>query len=451
MSQEVDVDPERLKRLFDRPELTRLIDRLQSRFERGIDSPTLTLPDPELTERRAIASLLGRPIGSGRSIRINIIDLERVIQRAELAPDLRAAIEQLRGPLKNLADEKATEQQTWQTVFESVAIEIKAVEVKATDIKETAATQLGINTWLDKLRQEGLLKRLAKGNPDNATTLLQQAMSVIRQLPGQGQTLSTLAANTLGDAHALDSGRPVATLVKRAIQQIDQAANQSKDQEENERELWASARILVGGAITSTALVLNLPVSGSSFTDNIIHQAAQHGQPLWLTLRQLIRDSAQWQVNGRTIYICENPAVVAAAAERLGTECAPLICTYGQPSAALNHLLKQLQNSGARLMYHGDFDWPGITIANIIMRRFGAKPWHFDAAAYQVSLQENPLGNRHTAGKMELTGKLVNAEWDSALTTAMKAKKIAIPEERVLEFLLASLKESSSSLSRHPS
>ena len=417
---DADVDSGRLKRLFDKPELTRLVDRLQARFERGSDSPTLTLPNPDLAERKAIASLFGRSIGSGRSIRINIADLEEIIRRAKLAPDLHSAVERLRGPLKNLASEKATAQQTWQAVFKTV---------------ETEARQLDIQTWLDKLRQDGLLKRLAKGDANNATMLLQQAVSVICQLPGQGQTLSTLAANTLGDAHALDIGRPVATLVKRAIQQIEQSDDRNKDKEENERELWASAGILVGGAITSTVLVLNLPVAGNSFTDDIIHQARQYGHPLWLTLRQLVRDSAQWQVASQTIYICENPAVVAAAADQLGTACAPLVCTYGQPRAALNHLLNQLHKAGARLVYHGDFDWPGITIANGIMRRFSAKPWHFDEAAYRHAA---------TTGKMKLTGKLVNAEWDPGLNLAMKEKKIAIPEERVLDLLLKSLQACSS-------
>ncbi|MCF6354673.1 MAG: TIGR02679 family protein [Candidatus Polarisedimenticolaceae bacterium] len=421
------VDPARLKSTFGKPELARLMDRLQTRFERGIDSPTLTLPNPELAERKAVASLLGRPPGSGNSIRIAIANLEEVIQRAGLAPDLRTAVESLRGPLRDLANERAATQQRWQMVFDAIAAEAK---------------QRGIESWLDRLRKEGLLKRLAKGDPGKATTLLHQALTVIRQLPGQGQTLSTLAANTLGDAHALDSGRPVATLVKRALEQTALSESLNKEQEESERELWAGAGILVGGAITSTALVLNLPVSGSSFSDNIIHQAGQQGEPLWLTLRQLVRDPPQWQVEGCTIHICENPAVVAAAADSLGGSCAPLICTYGQPRAAVNHLLSQLQEAGAKLLYHGDFDWPGITIANGIMHRFDARPWHFDEMAYKVSLRENPLAHPVTA-TMELKGRPISAEWDPGLTQAMKEKKIAIPEERVLDILLKSLQEHS--------
>ncbi len=408
------IDHARLKRIFDKPALARLLTRLQTRFERGIDGPSFTLPHPTLDERKAIASLLGRPTGSGRSIRIAITDLEDVIQRGELAPDLRTAVESLRGPLKNLASEKAAEQQAWQAVFDDMEAEINPP---------------GIEAWRDKLRTDGLLKRLAKGDPQAATILLHQALSVIRQLPGQGQTLSTLAANTLGDAHALDNGRPLATLVKRALKQIEPSEGLSDKQEENDREQWASAGILVGGAITSTVLVLNLPVAGESLAGNIT--AHQHGQPLWLTLRQLVRDPPPWQVDGRTVYICENPAVVAEAADRWGTDCAPLVCTYGQPRAAVNHLLSQLQAAGAGLVYHGDFDWPGISIANGIMRRFAARPWHFDEAAYRQAAAE---------GKMALTGRPVTAEWDVGLTEAMKEKEIAIPEERLLDMLLKSLR-----------
>ncbi len=403
-------DQTRLKRIFEKPELARLVERLQTRFERGIEGTHLTLADPELAERKAIAALFGRPVSRARSLRIAISDLENIVRRGELAPDLRTAIERLRGPLRDLASEKTTEQQAWQAVFETVPSEV---------------IQPGIEAWLEGIRKDGLLKRLAKGNPNTAEVLLHQTLSVLSQLPGRGQTLSTLAANTLGDAHALDPGRPVATLVKRAIGQSG-IGIENGDREESERELWASAGVLVGGAVTSTVLALNLPAKGDSLSANIISQANRHGQPLWLTLRQLVRDTVQWQVNQRTVYICENPAVVAEATDRLGPQCAPLVCTYGQPRAAVNHLLLQLREAGAELAYHGDFDWPGITIANGIMRRFGARPWHFDENAYRHAA---------TKGTMALQGKPVTADWDPGLTLAMKDKKIAIPEERVLDIL----------------
>ena len=33
----------------------------------------------------------------------------------------------------------------------------------------------------------------------------------------------------------------------------------------------------------------------------------------------------------RTVFVCENPSVVAAAADRLGRRCRPLLCTEGSP------------------------------------------------------------------------------------------------------------------------
>jgi uncharacterized protein (TIGR02679 family) len=406
----------RLKRVFDRPELARLVDRLQARFERGTDNDTITLSAPNLDERKAIANLLGRPVSRGRSIRLAIADLEQIILQGELAPSLRAVVELLRGPLRDLSGEKATLERKWQKVFENVAEE---------------AAQLGADEWLDRLRKDGVLKRLSNSKPKLAATLLHQTLAVLRQLPGRGQTLSTLAANTLGDAHGLDTGRPVATLVKRAIEQSTFLSREG-DQHESDRELWAGVGILIGGAITSTVLVLNLPVGegSGSFSAKTINLAKHHGEPLWLTLRQLVRETPPWRVEKRTIRICENPAIIAEAADRLGIHSPPLVCTCGQPGAAVNHLLRQLHNTGAKLAYHGDYDWPGITIANGIMRRFDAHPWLFDEYAYRKVVSK---------GTMALKGSPVTAEWDPALSQAMIEKRTSIPEELILEELLKTL------------
>ena len=40
---------------------------------------------------------------------------------------------------------------------------------------------------------------------------------------------------------------------------------------------------------------------------------------------------------------------------------------------------------GATLRYHGDFDWPGITIANAMIAH-GCRPWRFAAADYDEAL-----------------------------------------------------------------
>lgn len=85
------------------------------------------------------------------------------------------------------------------------------------------------------------------------------------------------------------------------------------------------------------------------------------------------------------MFVCENASVVSLAADRLGARCAPLVCTDGMPAAAQRAVLAQRSAAGARLRYHGDFDWPGVAIGNFVMRSFGAQPWRFDAGDYAAT------------------------------------------------------------------
>ncbi|MGI9148995.1 MAG: DUF2399 domain-containing protein [Chloroflexota bacterium] len=77
----------------------------------------------------------------------------------------------------------------------------------------------------------------------------------------------------------------------------------------------------------------------------------------------------------RVAYVCENPTVVAEAANALGPRSAPRVCCSGNPAGAATVLLRLLDQAGATLLYHGDFDWPGLTIANSIITPFNAGPW----------------------------------------------------------------------------
>src|SRR5207253_6117247 len=100
--------------------------------------------------------------------------------------------------------------------------------------------------------------------------------------------------------------------------------------------------------------------------------------------RQLLREILGFSgvVPNDTVFICENPAIVAAAANRLGPRCAPLVSIEGQPKTAAHLLLTKLRDAKVRLLYHGDFDWGGIRIANLMRRRYGAEPWRFSVNDY---------------------------------------------------------------------
>ncbi len=410
------IDTEKLHRLLGRSELNRLLNRLQRRFERGEEGGEaiqLTAVGPE--ERRAVETLLGRPAGRGASLRIPLTELEGVLRRCGAAPDLRSAVAALRGPLRDLRGEREEARTVWQVVF---------------DEADAQAEALGLAGWLERLRQGGLLKRLAGGDADQGAVLLRQAFCVMQQLPARGISLSRLAAQTLGDAHGLDPGRPAATLVQRAI--VARQALAEDQTPEGVRAIWEAAGVLVGGALSSTVLVLNLPVRPEGATGRTLALLAASAEPGWLTLRQLLRDPPVFAGKGRTVFICENPSVVFEAAEDLGATCPPLVCSNGQRNTAVLTLLRQLAAAGARLVYHGDFDWAGLTIANGLMELLPVEPWRFDATTYREAAGRS--------GKV-LSGPPVAAHWDAALAPAMSAAGRAVEEEQLLDQLLADLRK----------
>jgi uncharacterized protein (TIGR02679 family) len=149
-----------------------------------------------------------------------------------------------------------------------------------------------------------------------------------------------------------------------------------------------------------------------------------------LTLRQL-RQPPRLLLAGSTVSVCENPVVVAEAADRLGTAGAPLVCLGGQPGVAAMTLLRAIVQSGANLRYHGDFDWGGLRIGNVLFGRLPVVPWRFDAAAYRSAAargQGRPLA-----------GEPAVCSWDPELAAEMQRVGHAVEEERVLDDLLADL------------
>jgi uncharacterized protein (TIGR02679 family) len=136
---------------------------------------------------------------------------------------------------------------------------------------------------------------------------------------------------------------------------------------------------------------------------------------------------------GAKIFVCENPSIVAAAADQLGARCAPLVCTEGVPSTAVLHLLRQLSAQGARLRFHADFDWGGLRIGNILSSQLPrATPWRFGTSDY-ASAAENG------AALLDLVGTPLHASWDEALEGEMIRRRVAIHEEHLVESLLDDL------------
>jgi uncharacterized protein (TIGR02679 family) len=413
-------DRQRLHATLGNESLVWLLGRLRKQLERGLPlRGIIRLRHVTAAQRDAVDRLLGRRPSTGDSLAINLDQLEATLRRAELCNDLSEAVEALLGPIANRRALRADEEARWQHLFDSQ--------------RHEGRLDKRWYSWLAAIQLSGLLRRLSGNDAVAAGQLLGQAIAVLSKLPCHGIPLAELAATTLGDSHALDFSQPVGTLVLRAIAEPTTSDNlgdtrraRARARATIRRDAWASMGVMLD-ELSAPVLVLNLKGDEQSLTGRSLNLHAAAGEPCRLSVRQLLREPPRFESH-QDVFVCENPTVVAAAANRFGTRCAPLICLDGQPKTAARLLLKLLVDAGAKLVYHGDFDWAGIQIANLVMRRHGALPWRFESTDY-----------RDCSGGAQLTGLPVNALWDETLAPTMQSTGRAIHEEQVLDSLLTDL------------
>jgi uncharacterized protein (TIGR02679 family) len=427
-------DVERLGRLLGDPELEWLLARVRRRLELGqsLDG-TITLADAAAAQRRAAQRLLGRRPRAGRALSVSLRAVDELVRRSGASPDgLAAAVVALTGPVVVRAEASAAEQLAWKQAFAPLDdLVCRRLEVGADGCKELAS-------WLAWLRRSGVVKRL-EPDPAGARTLLERLATVLAALPADGEPLGRFAARLAGGAHALDDGEPLATLALGAARALTglQAPRADESSAESRREAWAAAGLLCD-ELSSAVLTLGLPGEEETGSGRILRAARGTGQPVWLTLRQLVRDPPRWaaasggSLAGQTVHICENPVIVALAADRVGAECLPLVCTSGQPGAATMLLLRALVAARAQLAHHGDFDWGGVRIGNVLHARLPLVPWQFDTEAYIRAADS-------VTSPQPLIGVPVPASWDPRLGETMRRVGRRIEEELVLEELLADL------------
>jgi uncharacterized protein (TIGR02679 family) len=194
--------------------------------------------------------------------------------------------------------------------------------------------------------------------------------------------------------------------------------------------LWAEVGVDCD-PLSATVLVHGLRPGGAGLLARHLRESAGAGEPRRVTLRELERAELGFGP-GDALHVCENPAVVAAAADALGARCAALICSEGVPSTAVLLLVRRAVGQGACLRVRADLDWPGLRIAGQLMAAGNATPWRYSAADHQAALREGRIGP-------PLEGAPAGAAWDPALAPAMARGGVSVPEERVLDWLLDDL------------
>jgi hypothetical protein len=81
-------------------------------------------------------------------------------------------------------------------------------------------------------------------------------------------------------------------------------------------------------------------------------------------------------------------------------------------------------------LYHGDFDWGGLRIANLLLRRIPWQPWRYDTTFCEAGVRRHGVA---------LSGRPATAAWDPRLAAALAADGRRLEEEHVMEDLLDGL------------
>jgi uncharacterized protein (TIGR02679 family) len=409
-------DLERLRRLLSGDDIAWLLDRIRRRLANGTPlSGIVTLSAATQGQRRAVERLLGRRAGMGASLTVSLDELDAVLRRSGAAPDGLADAARL---LVGTVPDRVAEAAAWSSVY--------------AQLDEFVVQRPQLAAWRTWLDTTGMVRRLAS-DPSAASVLVTGAVGVLDMLPSGGIALGRLAARTTGDAHGLDDGRPLATLVLAAARVLAGSPPGGGGSAAARRADWAAVGVH-RDEVSSTVLCLGLPGGDATVTGKTLALAHEDGEPCVLTLRQLGRDRVDLGVGSGLVWVCENPIVLASAADELGPHCPSLVCVSGQPSVAVWRLLDLLAADGARFTYHGDFDWGGVRIGNTLRERIPWQPWRFDAAAYEAA---------QTAGGA-LTGRPADATWDPGLRRALERRGVRVEEELVLPELIDDLRTQSS-------
>ena len=200
-------DTPRLDRLLGGEPVAWLVRRVRDRLETGRPlTGTVTLPGASPEQRRAMERLTGRAARSGASLTVSLPEVDSILRDSGAAPGgLADAVTRLTGPLRDRNRERADLAAAWGAAF-------AALDTVTDDRDELARWRV----WLDTT---GVVRRLAP-EPEQARLLLIQVAAVLRRLPSRGIPIGRLAAECCGEAHALDDGRPVGTLVLSAVRAL---------------------------------------------------------------------------------------------------------------------------------------------------------------------------------------------------------------------------------------
>ncbi|MFI5915466.1 TIGR02679 domain-containing protein [Dactylosporangium sp. NPDC051541] len=385
--------------LWAEPGWRRLLEAARRSLERtgGSLAGSVSITAPTDDERLVVIGVTGvyRPTGGAR-LAVRLADLD-----AHLRDVRGTGLASVLGPLRDRPGERR----------EIIDRRAELLTLAATSCH---ATSPWFQEWLEAMRRDGTLTRIARGGID-----LGAVLTVLDALPAAEEPMPAFAERLLGDTKALTDG-PVRGLTLRALAAWHQVPVPAGA--ESERALWDLVGV-VPDDLASQVLVLNVP-AGGGLLGSWLTEAATARVPMRVTLHQLRLEPLT--LTARELFVCENPAVLRAAAA--GTS-RPLICTEGVPSTALHTLLRAAAPDTV-IRWRNDFDWAGVRLTAAALTRYpNAVPWRMDTATYTTN----------AADGLALIGTPTATPWDPSLAAAMIRSGRAVMEERLLPLLLQDL------------
>jgi uncharacterized protein (TIGR02679 family) len=380
--------------------------------------PTLTtgtlavrVPDEPAQKAAAVGLITERPLISRRKS-IDLPDLTARLQRRSpnLTPGAVAAHH--RGtPLAGRAQQSA----------ERLAREAQLQpDIVTLSNAGPLAGRLPPEELRDGLRRTGWLTRILR--QDDPARLLQQARQVLAELPETGgrRDRRRIAEAVTGDPHALDDGTALGGLVLAALTCAALMPPAART-----RPAWGAVGVdlddLTGGLLT-----LGLRPRGWDLPPAAV---------ITLPPRELAQvDWSPPPGPGASVYITENPSVIAAASDLAAEDTSSfVVCTSGTPAAAEIAALASLPELGWRVRVRADFDVAGVDHVRALLAGIPrAEPWRMGAEDY---LAHVVAGN----GTVPLKGAVGDTPWDPGLAAAMSLHGRAVYEETLLAALLGDL------------
>ena len=367
----------------------------------------IAVPDLDRASDLSLASLLGRKPPR----RLDLAELETALVRRNLGSDLCEAITRLGHPPSAAAAERRAARERGRSARSALSEAIESWE-------EPWASE-----WADDLQRAGTIGGLDGDTVAGLAADVRRLLDCLDECAGGGTSRTELAATLFGSAHALDRGRKLTTVAECALRHRIGAEPGLEG-----RELWAAAGILAD-RVSAPVLTWSLPVVGASPLDVQIRAATSGAIPLHISLVAMQKYPISVPA-GSPVLIVENPRLVEAAAERELPGC--VVATNGNPTTAVRTVLNQLRGSGARLLYHGDFDAAGLAICRR-MQAGGCEPWMMDSSDYEAAVD---MAAR-SGVRLERESRDCGATpWDPELRETFTRHRRIVHEEFVLDRVL---------------